>query len=185
MAGIDVGGGSSGRKSVVSDINMIPFIDLLFVTIAFLLITAAWSAQSRIEANTQAPSSGDGPVDTPPPERALHVTIEENRFAMTWKQASTVIRTAEIPRVATRADAVGPRYPELAHFLETEWAAEGIHRDPSDRRLDHVVLHTDDKMPFKEIVAVLDAIAAPHRDLKSGDGVVRRVSAFEATFATH
>ena len=43
MAGVDVGGG--GRKrSANADVNMVPFIDLLLVTVAFLLITAVWIA---------------------------------------------------------------------------------------------------------------------------------------------
>ncbi|MDP9148608.1 MAG: biopolymer transporter, partial [Myxococcota bacterium] len=39
MGGVDVGGGGKGkRKSLDSEINMIPMIDLLMVTISFLLI---------------------------------------------------------------------------------------------------------------------------------------------------
>jgi biopolymer transport protein ExbD len=51
MGGVDVGGGGGGKRSVNSDINMIPFIDLLMVTIAFLLITAVWVSFSRINVN--------------------------------------------------------------------------------------------------------------------------------------
>ena len=42
MGGVDVGGGGKGKRATNSDINMIPFIDLLMCTIAFLLITAVW-----------------------------------------------------------------------------------------------------------------------------------------------
>ena len=48
MAGVDVGGGR-GKRRVNADLNMIPFIDLLMVTVAFLLITAVWTTNSRIE----------------------------------------------------------------------------------------------------------------------------------------
>jgi len=41
MAGVNVDtGGKGGRRSVDSEINMIPMIDLLVCAIAFLLITA-------------------------------------------------------------------------------------------------------------------------------------------------
>lgn len=45
MAGVSVesGGGGGGRRAVDSEVNMIPMIDLLMVTISFLLITAVWS----------------------------------------------------------------------------------------------------------------------------------------------
>lgn len=55
MAGVDVGSAKGGKRATNSDINMVPFIDLLFVTIAFLLITAVWVTNSRIEATTQVP----------------------------------------------------------------------------------------------------------------------------------
>ena len=56
MAGVDVGGGSSGkRRTLDSEINMIPFIDLLMVTISFLLITAVWSHMACLNADAQVP----------------------------------------------------------------------------------------------------------------------------------
>ena len=64
MAGVSVGGGGGGRRSLDSEINMIPFIDLLMVTIAFLLITAVWSHMARVNADAQVP----GP---PRPDRGL------------------------------------------------------------------------------------------------------------------
>jgi len=51
MGGVDVGGGNGKKRATNSDINMIPFIDLLMVTIAFLLITAVWTTNSRINAD--------------------------------------------------------------------------------------------------------------------------------------
>ena len=50
MAGIDVGGRKGGRKRLDSEINMIPMIDLLMVTISFLLLTAVWVQNSRLTA---------------------------------------------------------------------------------------------------------------------------------------
>src|SRR6185295_17411548 len=42
--GLDLGsGGKRGKKPLDTAINLIPFIDLMAVTIAFLLITAVWS----------------------------------------------------------------------------------------------------------------------------------------------
>ena len=55
MGGVNVGGGKGGRRSLDSEINMIPMIDLLMVTIAFLLITAVWTHMARINADAQVP----------------------------------------------------------------------------------------------------------------------------------
>jgi len=49
---IDQGGGK-GRKSVDSELNLIPFIDLLSVCILFLLMTAVWVHISKMSAFSQ------------------------------------------------------------------------------------------------------------------------------------
>ena len=185
MAGVDVGAPSGGRRATNSDINMIPFIDFLMVTIAFLLITAVWTTQSRINANAQVPGPPSPDTVTPPKqEPVLHVSVGENDFGLTWKQAATVLSEVHVPREASASGDAGGRSPELARALAREWAAQGAHRDPSDKAQDVAVIHSDDRMPFKDIVAVLDAIAATQRDVRRSDGQTARVPAFNPTFST-
>jgi biopolymer transport protein TolR len=43
MIGGNAGGGSSRRRSLDADINLVPFIDLLSMCICFLLMTAVWT----------------------------------------------------------------------------------------------------------------------------------------------
>jgi biopolymer transport protein TolR len=43
MVGGNAGGGSSRRRSLDADINLVPFIDLLSMCICFLLMTAVWT----------------------------------------------------------------------------------------------------------------------------------------------
>jgi biopolymer transport protein ExbD len=94
MGGVNVGGGGNGgRRSLDTEINMIPMIDLLMVTISFLLITAVWVQSSRIDANANVP----GPVsETPPctdaagspckPEARLHVqSSDPSKYVLVWK----------------------------------------------------------------------------------------------------
>ena len=54
MGGVNVESSSGGRRSLDSEINMIPMIDLLMVTISFLLITAVWSHMARLNADAHA-----------------------------------------------------------------------------------------------------------------------------------
>jgi biopolymer transport protein ExbD len=72
---------------------MIPFIDLLMVTLAFLLITAVWITNSRINANAQIPGPPDPQQEVTPqtPEKVLNVFIGEDDFTLTWKQGATVV----------------------------------------------------------------------------------------------
>jgi len=79
MGGVDVGGGKGPRRSLDSDINMIPMIDLLMVTISFLLITAVWTHMARINADAQVP----GPPREVEPEQ--HEAEKQERNNVTKK----------------------------------------------------------------------------------------------------
>ena len=61
--------------------------------------------------------------------------------------------------------------------------AQGGHRDPTDRKLDQCILFTDNRTPFKEIVAVLDALYSPKRDMKAPDGSSKKLPVFNMTFS--
>src|ERR1041384_4886231 len=107
MGGVDVGGGGGGKRKLDSEINMIPMIDLLMVTISFLLITAVWVHSQRLSADAQVPGN---PIDTPPCEGGeckedpkLHVqTADPAKFTLVWKQGQTVIRSVDVPRDAKK-----------------------------------------------------------------------------------
>jgi biopolymer transport protein ExbD len=187
MAGVDVGPQGGHKRATNSDINMVPFIDLLFVTVAFLLITAVWVTNSRINADAQVPgkdSCGEDCSHTP--EKVLHVSIGENDFNLAWKQAGTVLSETHVAKDHVAGSDEGTatvRYPDLAKAIEKEWGAHGGHVDPSDRKPDQVILHTDNKTPFKELVAVLDAVNGTKRDLRTSDGKTMKMPAFNSTFA--
>ncbi len=194
MAGVDVGGsGKSGRRSLDSEINMIPMIDLLMVTISFLLITAVWSHMARLNADAQVPGPPRPDVEQEKvePEKQLHVEMRTpDKFVLIWRQGGTVVSTLDVPRkddVKQEGPTRVVRYPELAAKIEDEWKAVGQHRDPTDRKLDQVVLHTDNETPYSQLIGVIDAIYQVHRPLAGvGTGNVQKVEsvpAFNVTFA--
>jgi biopolymer transport protein ExbD len=182
MAGVSVEGSKGKRRSLDSEINMIPMIDLLMVTISFLLITAVWVHSQRLTADAQVP----GTAVTPPcedchPEARLHVeTADPAKFVLAWKQGSTVIRTVDVPRDARRPKG---SLPVLAAKVEDEWKASGVHRDPGDRRFDQAVVHAANDMPYGELIAVMDAVSEPKRSASAG-GKSALLPAFDITFAT-
>lgn len=186
MSGVDVGG-ESKKRSTNAEINMIPFIDLLMVTVAFLLITAVWVTNSRINADAQVPGP-PSPDEVKPttPEKVLNLHIGESEFGLVWKQGATVVSEIKVPKTQVetmQADRHVIRFPDLGKKLEEEWKQQGGHRDPSDRKLDQCVLHTDNRTPFKEIVAVLDALYSAKRDIKFGDGTTKQLPVFNMTFS--
>lgn len=185
MAGIDIGagGGGGGRRSLDSELNMVPMIDLLMCLICFLLITAVWSTVTRLGMRADVPGQHDGV--TVPSEPRLHVTVDGDHFVLAWRQDKTVISTVQVPMTSVvRGDgrAAMSSYPELAAAIEREWKAQGSHRDPSDPRADVAVVHCDDRAPYSQIVAVIDAVYRTQRAFPGGGKAVS--PAMTVTFAT-
>ena len=75
MGGIAVGGGHGGKKSLDSEIPLVPFIDLLLCCIMFLLVTAVWNKLARLNANQQQPGA-QAPMDAPPPEERIRLFLQ-------------------------------------------------------------------------------------------------------------
>jgi biopolymer transport protein ExbD len=179
MAGVNVGGGSGKRRSLDSEINMIPMIDLLMVTISFLLITAVWVHAHRLEADANVPGTSTlPPCDDCKEDAKLHVdTKDPSTFVLAWKQGQTVLRTVDVPRDAKRKS-----FPALAAKVTEEWRAAGLHRAAEDKRFDRAVVHASNDMHYDELVAVMDAVAAPKRTV-SAAGKMAETNAFYVTFA--
>lgn len=180
MAGINVDGGAGKKRSLDSEINMIPMIDLLMVTVSFLLITAVWSTMARVDANAQVP--GDPNAATPPtaPETRVHVDIrDETHFVVSLRQGETTLESREIEDhpVAVGTAAHGAmEYGVLAQELGDDWARRGVHRANGDRERDVVVLHAGNDVRFEELVRVMDAALSVKRPHTSDN-------AFRVTFS--
>ena len=56
--------GKDGKKSLVAELNLVPYIDLLTCMVAFLLITAVWTQLAQLKLSQHGPGGTDG-VDPP------------------------------------------------------------------------------------------------------------------------
>ena len=160
MAGIDVGAG--GKRALNQELPLIPFIDFLLCLVAFLLITAVWNQAAVVEANALVPQQADpDPVD-PPDEKPLllHVEMTSNdAFNLVWKRGHDTVSDLAVPPSRASLGQNGDfMYAALAEAVTQQWRIHGEHRQASDPRLDHAVLHVDDSKNFEEVVAVIDAI---------------------------
>jgi hypothetical protein len=79
-----------------------------------------------------------------------------------WQQGATVLETRHVPRVEVMVGSEA-RFPALTEAITQEWQAQGVHRAPTDRKLDRAVLHVPNNLPFSEMVALMDALHAPRR----------------------
>ena len=171
--------GKSGRRGVDSEVNLIPMIDLLVVTISFLLLTAVWTSAGRMDATAQTPGAGDESTDVKP--RKLVLDARGESFVLTWKEGEQVIRRTEVAKHET-TETTGKtrrvRYPELSRALSDEWETYGLHKDAGDRRTDLLVLRTTNELPYASLVGMLDASSAVRRPVGTTRG-----AAFDVPFA--
>lgn len=71
--GMDLGtSGKGGKKPLDTTINLVPFIDLMAVTIVFLIMTAVWTQLGRLQVS-QAGQNAD--QEQQPDQQKLPVTL--------------------------------------------------------------------------------------------------------------
>jgi hypothetical protein len=114
-------------------------------------------------------------------EKVLHVHVAESDFGLVWRQGATVVSETRVPK--ERGDAPVLRYAELERRVGEQWREHSGHQDPSDRATDLAVLHTDNNLPFRDVVAVMDAIQATQRETRLGNEL-RKQPVFSLSFAT-
>jgi biopolymer transport protein ExbD len=187
MAGIDVGGGHGGRRSLNQELPLVPFIDFLLCLVMFLLVTAVWSQMARLNADAQVPGppNPEKDVEEQKKDKTLHVEMRgDKKFDLVWKEGTTVVNTIEVPKKQVVFGEDEYTYPDLAKKVDDEWKQNGSHRAPTDTKFDQAVLHTDNTTQFVDIVAVIDAIYTPKRQFKFGSQQ-QDVPAFNVTFSVN
>jgi biopolymer transport protein ExbD len=184
MGGVSVEGAKGGRRSTDSEINLIPMIDLFICCISFLLITAVWSQMARINANAQVPSPPrpDVEQDKVEPEKMLTVEMkQDDKFVLIWKSGATVHNTSEVkkqPVESGEGTDKQVRYPDLAKKISEEWTTYGSHKNDNDPKQDQAIISVDNRAPFSDLIAVVDAIYQPKRTYKG-----EQWTSFNVTFS--
>jgi biopolymer transport protein ExbD len=155
MGGINVGGGHGGKKSVDSEIPLVPFIDLLLCCIMFLLVTAVWNQLARLQANQQSP--GQPSVDTPPPETPqIKLVLQVTQSGYTL--ASTAGDSSPIPKNGDQYD-----LEELRNKLQERKRMEPNRRD--------ITVAPEDGVLYKDVIATMDVVVGEgYLDMNLSDG---------------
>ena len=154
MGGINVGGGHGGKKSVDSEIPLVPFIDLLLCCVMFLLVTAVWNQLARLDANQQQP--GQAAPDTPPPEEKIKVVLQVQ--ANGYVLASSAGDRIEIPKQGDSYD-----QEQLREKLQERKRLEPNRKD--------LVVAPEDGVQYKDVVASMDMVVGEgFPDMSLSDG---------------
>lgn len=81
--GMDLGqGGKGGKKPLDTAINLVPFIDLMAVTISFLILTAAWTQIGRLQVASAGNSSDPKEDDSKLPPLTLVLTPAQMQLSV-------------------------------------------------------------------------------------------------------
>lgn len=151
MAGGDFGasaGSSGGRKSVDVDMNLVPFIDMMSVLVAFLLLTATWVQLSQINIkpggvgrDTENLPKGDPPI-------MLSVLITQDSL---W-----IGTTTENPRQIKNTEGTGAyNFDALSEALQYYKKESGIFTDR-----DEIQIAAEDKVEYQTVISTMDIAVA-------------------------
>ncbi|MBS2032747.1 MAG: biopolymer transporter ExbD [Deltaproteobacteria bacterium] len=112
--GMDLGvHGKSRRKPLDAPLNLVPFIDLMAVTISFLVMTAVWTQISRLEISQSGGSSGAPDEGT---QLTLHVSSSKLSLAANGVALADASDLASLRRALADART---RWPE-PHVITVE-----------------------------------------------------------------
>jgi biopolymer transport protein ExbD len=144
VGGVSVeGGGGSGRKSVDSNINMVPMIDLLISVIAFLLMTAVWVQTGVLQASQ--PRGAPTPESTPErQEDQLKIQINPTGVRVLLTQADAHDISNATPGDASRMLA------DLREHLGQ--------RHQQNMQTREVWLQPDSAVTYNTIIQVMDVV---------------------------
>ena len=146
MASTDIPGQESGggRKPVDIDLNLIPFIDVMSVLVAFLLLTAVWTNLAQINIKPGGVGT-DTEVKTEPPVN-LSVLIAEDGH---W-----IGITTGQPR---KIDKIGEEYnfEALAEALNYYKKESGIFTERDD-----VEVAAEYRVDYQSVITTMDTAVA-------------------------
>lgn len=82
--GMDLGtSGKGGKKPLDAAINLVPFIDLMAVTIVFLIMTAVWTQLGRLQVSQAGQNTNEEQTPPDPNNVNINVLLTEKELKLT------------------------------------------------------------------------------------------------------
>jgi biopolymer transport protein ExbD len=142
--GMDLGGGGKGgKKPLDTTINLVPFIDLMAVTIVFLIMTAVWTQIGRLQVSQSGQSASDS---EPPP-----TTLQPITLLITDKDLKLTVGGSQLDPLPMTRDASGRLEVEklVAKLKELK------NQQPEQTA---ITLSTEDSVKYEDLVRVIDTV---------------------------
>ena len=141
--GMDLGtSGKGGKKPLDAMINLVPFIDLMAVTIVFLIMTAVWTQLGRLQVSQAGQAQGETTPDTPLQPITLLITEKDLRFTV----GASALDAMPITRDAQGRIEVEKLFAKLKE-LKTQQPDQAA-----------ITLSTEDSVRYEDLVRVIDTV---------------------------
>jgi biopolymer transport protein ExbD len=141
--GMDLGEGSKGgKKPLDAMINLVPFIDLMAVTIVFLIMTAVWTQLGRL----QVTQSGQSPVEPVDPPTQLPVTL-----LITEKDLRLTVGSSQLDALPLTRDGQG-----RIDTTKLVGKLKELHSQQPDQAA--ITLSTEDSVKYEDLVRLIDTV---------------------------
>ena len=134
---------SGSGRNANTDVNLIPFIDLMSVLITFLLITAVWTQVSMIQLGSSIYGKKTSDQITPPPPIAdipLRLDVKDNGFRLIVRPDKYVFEKKNndwsTTELVERLAVVRQMYPDKADATVT----------------------VDNEVPYEKMILGMDAL---------------------------
>lgn len=139
--GMDLGNsGKGGKKSLDTAINLVPFIDLMAVTISFLIMTAVWTQIGRLQVSQGGGSGESAPEDS----KTVPVTL-----LITEKELTLTAGGTSFDPIPLTRDSKGKLDLARLHDRFTELKAQLPDQSA-------ITLQTEDSVRYEDLVRIID-----------------------------
>lgn len=152
--GMDLGGGGKGKKkSLDTAINLVPFIDLMAVTISFLIMTAVWNQLGRLTV-----SQSGGPSESSEPQTTktlpLNLLITEKGFTLSSGGAAVDIAKNSTGAYVFCHTAGADKIDDKCEENTLVGALKKIKAEVPDQR--NITVQCEDGVKYNDLVKVID-----------------------------
>lgn len=142
--GMDMGGGGKGgKKPLDTTINLVPFIDLMAVTIVFLIMTAVWTQLGRLQVSQSGQSSAE---QEPPPTQLQPITL-----LITEKDLKLTVGGSQLDPIAITRNSKGDIEIEKLIIKLRELKTQ----QPDQAA---ITLSTEDAVKYQDLVRLIDTV---------------------------
>ena len=140
--GMDIGqSGKGGKKPLDAAINLVPFIDLMAVTISFLIMTAVWTQIGRLQVSQAGGSAEDNPEEQTAKTVQLTLMVSPTELRLTADQ--TAFDPIPVERLNGRLD-----LQKLTAHIKR------IRSDLPDQVA--ITVQPEDKVRYDDLVRIID-----------------------------